>query len=162
MRPARSVAIGNCHASLRAILPVTGAYHVVASTDKASVSSRYSFYVHAIPPDQHVTVRLPLTVYPDNPARGAGRIAAQGAQQFFDFTANPGTLVHIEGKCACPNLAIRAVSVGDDSRFGYWDLSANFKDDWKLPAGGKYTIQVRSNGFTGDYSFAASFAQPHH
>ena len=153
---------GNCHVDIgRQTLPVAGTYRIVASTDRSNVSSRYSFYVHPVPPDQHVAVRLPLTVYPDNPARGAGRITAQGAEQFFDFTASPGTLVHIESKCSCPNLAIRAVSVGDNGRFAYMDLFANSKDDWKLPAGGKYTMQVRSNGFTGDYSFAASFAQPH-
>jgi hypothetical protein len=32
--------------------------------------------------------------------------------------------------------------------------------DWTLPAGGKYTIQVRSNRYVGDYSFGATQVQP--
>jgi hypothetical protein len=32
--------------------------------------------------------------------------------------------------------------------------------DWKVPSGGKYTIEVRSDGYTGDYAFTASEAKP--
>ena len=134
---------------------MAGTYLIVASTDKANISSRYSLSVHTVPADQNFSVRLPLSVSPDAPQRGAGRITAQGAQQFYDFTAKPGTVVHIESKCSCSNLSIRAVSAGDTTRFGYLDLT-NINDDWKLPEGGKYTIQVRSNGYTGAYTFTAT------
>jgi PAS fold len=61
----------------------------------------------------------------------------------------------------CPNLAVRATSVGDNSRFGYFDLNY-LKGDWKLPAGGRYTVQVRSTGYTGNYSFTATQVVPQH
>jgi hypothetical protein len=47
---------------------------------------------------------------------------------------------------------------GDSSRLGFVDLM-NMKQDWTLPAGADYTIQVRSNGYTGGYAFTASPAQ---
>jgi RHS repeat-associated protein len=154
--------IGNCNADIgRVALPATGAYRIVALTDKSNVASRYNFWVHAVPPDRHFPVRLPFTVAPGVPARGAGHVTAAGEQQFYDFTANPGTTVHIEGKCggSCPKLGIRATRDSDTSDYGFWDL--NFTHgDWTLPAGGKYTIEVRSNRYTGDYSFTASVGQP--
>ena len=154
--------IGNCHADIgRQKLPVTGTYSIITSTDKANINSRYDFFLHTIPPDQHFSVRLPLTVAPGSPALSAGRITAEGAQQFYDFSAPAGVTVHIEGKCvtaSCPNLAIRASGVADDSaRFFDFNYLTN---DWKLPAGGEYTIQVRSNGYVGPYSFTASAATP--
>ena len=148
-----------CHDLGREVLPQRGAYRIVARTDKDP--ARYSFSLRSVPPDQHVAVRLPLTVSPDAPTRGAGRITAQGAQQFYDFTAAPGSRVSIEGKCSqpCPNLEIRVMKVGDTTRLGLIGLDhLNF--DWKVPSGGKYTIQVRSDGYTGDYAFTASEAKP--
>jgi len=163
LRPDGSVLeaqLATCHVDIgRQTLPVPGTYRIVASTDKAAVASRYGFYLLAVPPDEHFAVHLPLTVSPDVPARSAGHIRAKGAQQSFDFTANPGTVVHIESKCSCPNLAVRAASVGDNGRFGWFDL-VNLKNDWKLPAGGSYAIQVRSNGYVGNYSFTASQSDP--
>ena len=76
----------------RQILPTTGQYRIVAGTDKSNVSSRYSFYVHEVPGDEHFSARLPLNVSPGAPSRTAGHIAAQGAQQFFDFTPVPAQL----------------------------------------------------------------------
>jgi hypothetical protein len=148
-----------CHDLGREVLPQSGTYRIVAGTDKDPV--RYSFSLRSVPPDQHFAVRLPLTVSPDAPMRGAGRITAQGAQQSYDFTTTPGSRVSIKGKCsqACPNLEIRVTTGGDTSRFGLLGLDhLNF--EWKVPAGGKYTIQVRSDGYTGDYAFAASEAKP--
>jgi hypothetical protein len=148
-----------CHDLGREVLPQGGAYRIVARTDKDP--ARYSFSLRSVPPDQHFAVRLPLTVSPDAPTRGAGRITAQGAQQFYDFTAPPGSRVSIEGKCSqpCPNLEIRVTTGGDTTRLGLIGLDhLNF--DWKVPSGGKYTIQVRSNGYTGDYAFTASEAKP--
>ncbi|MGE5725302.1 MAG: hypothetical protein ACM34G_09020, partial [Acidobacteriota bacterium] len=154
--------IGNCNADIgRLVLPATGAYRLIALTDKSNVSSRYSFWIHTVPPDHHFTVRLPLTVGPGVPARGAGHVSAAGEQQFYDFTAASGTTVHIEGRCggSCPKLLIRATKVGDTSDHLFWDL--NFTHgDWTLPDGGKYTIQVRSNRYVGDYSFSAAPGQP--
>ncbi|HEU5334967.1 MAG TPA: hypothetical protein VFU27_03335, partial [Terriglobales bacterium] len=150
--------IGNCNADIgRMVLPATGTYRINATTDKSNVSSHYSFWVHPVPPDQHFSVRLPFTVSPGSPARGAGHVSAAGEQQFYDFTASPGASVHIEGKCggSCPKLSIRATKVGDTSDYAFWDL--NFTHgDWKLPEGGKYTIQVRSNRYVGDYSFSVT------
>ena len=149
--------IGNCHVNFRETLPVTGTYRVVASTDKSDVSSRYGFILRPVPSDQHFSVRLPLQVSADVPSRTAGRIGSPGQQQFFDFSARSGATVNIQGKCggSCPNLVIRATPRGDLTGYNYFDLnSAN--GDWKLPDGGKYTIEVRSNGYTGNYSFAAS------
>lgn len=150
-----------CHDLGREVLPQAGTYRVVARTDKDS--ERYSFFLHAVPADQHFSVRLPLAVSPDVPVLGVGHITGQGAEQFYDFTANPGSAVHLEGKCggSCPKLEVRATSLGDTGRLGYLGLDhLNF--DWKLPASGKYTIQVRSTGYVGDYSFTASQAQPQH
>ncbi|HSB75542.1 MAG TPA: hypothetical protein VLC12_07830, partial [Terriglobales bacterium] len=112
-----------CHDLGREVLPTTGTYEVVASTDRPA--GQYSFSLSAVPPDQHFAARLPLTVAPDSPGRGAGRITARGAQQFYDFTSRAGMTVHIEGKCAtpCPNLVIRATSVGDNSRFSYFEVN---------------------------------------
>ena len=156
--------IGNCNADIgRLLLPATGTYRILATTDKSNVSSHYSFWVHTVPPDQHFSVRLPFTVGPGVPAHGAGHVSAAGEQQFYDFTANPGTTVHIEGKCGgtCPKLVIRATKAGDSSDYAFWDL--NFTHgDWKLPDGGKYTIQVRSNRYVGDYSFSVTPGQPKH
>jgi hypothetical protein len=93
--------------------------------------------------------------------RGAGRITAQGAQQFYDFTTTPGSRVSIEGKCSqtCPNLEVRVTTDGDTGRIGLVGLDhLNF--DWKVPFGGKYTIQVRSAGYIGNYAFTASEAKP--
>lgn len=152
-----AIVIGNCHADIgRQTLPVTGTYTIVTSTDRSNTNSRYKFFVHAVPSDKHISVRLPLTVTSDSPTRGSGRISAEGAQQFYDFSAPAGATVHIEGKCTvpCPKLSIRASGMGDDSA-RFFDL--NFlKNDWKLPSGGKYTIQVRSNGYVGEYGFTAS------
>ena len=152
--------IGNCRVAFREVLPVTGTYRIVASTDKSNVASRYSFFVHEVPADQRFAARLPLNVSPGTPTGAAGRITTEGAQQFFDFTASPGTVVHIQSKCSCSRLWIRAVAVDDGSNGGYRDLDPGFSSDWVLPRGGKYTIQVRSNGYTGDYGFAASVAPP--
>jgi RHS repeat-associated protein len=148
--------IGNCNADIgRRTLPLTGTYTIVTSTDKPNVNSRYKFFVHAVPPDQHFSVRLLRTVSPESPTRGAGHISAPGEQQFYDFSASAGATVHIEGKCTvpCPKLAIRATARGDDSA-RFFDLNY-LKNDWKLPPGGKYTIQVRSNGYVGEYGFTA-------
>lgn len=149
--------IGNCNADIgRQTLPVAGTYTITTSTDKSNVNSRYSFFVHAVPPDQHYSVRLPLIVSSDSPTHGSGHITVAGAQQFYDFSAPTGATVHIEGKCTTPclKLSIRATAIGDDAaRF----LDLNYlKSDWKLPSGGKYTIQVRSNGYVGGYGFTAS------
>lgn len=149
--------IGNCNADVgRQTLPVTGTYTIVTSTDKSNVNSRYKFFVHAVPPDQHFSVRLPLTVSPDSPTRAAGRITTSGAQQFYDFSAPASATVHIEGKCSapCAKLSVRATAIGDDGA-RFFDLNY-LKNDWKLPSGGKYTIQVRSNGYVGEYGFTAS------
>ena len=155
--------IGNCQVSLRKTLPVTGTYQILASTDRANVDSRYGFFLSSVPPDQHFSIRLPVSVSLNNPGRGAGHVSAPGAQQLYDFTAEPGTVVHIEGKCStpCPKLVIRAAVVTDTSGYGYWDLNFT-KNDWTLPPGGRYTIQVRSDGYIGDYSFAASQTEPQH
>ncbi|HKS68369.1 MAG TPA: RHS repeat-associated core domain-containing protein [Candidatus Acidoferrales bacterium] len=155
--------IGNCHVNFREVLPVTGSYQILAITDKSNLLSHYGFSLSPVPADQHFPVRLPLIVSPGVPARGAGRVAAAGAQQFYDFTAKPGAAVHIATKCggACQNLLIRATRAGDSSTYGFWDL--NFANgDWKLPDGGKYTIQVRSMGYVGEYGFVATEAPQHH
>jgi hypothetical protein len=154
--------IGNCNVDIgRLVLPVNGVYRIIAMTDKSNVPSRYSFWVHAVPPDRHFSVHLPFTVAQGVPGHGAGHVSAAGEQQFYDFTAAPGTTVHIEGKCggSCPKLVIRATKAGDTSDHLFWDL--NFTHgDWTLPAGGKYTIQVRSIRYVGDYSFSATQVQP--
>lgn len=153
--------IGNCTVDIgRLVLPATGNYRITAATDKSNVASRYNFFVHTVPPDHHFQVHLPFTVAPGVPGRGAGHVSAAGEQQFYDFTATPGATVHIEGKCggSCPKLSIRAAKAGDTGDYAFWDL--NFTHgDWKLPAGGKYTIQVRSNRYVGDYSFSATQGQ---
>lgn len=164
LRPDNSIldfTISNCHVSLRETLPVSGTYQILASTDRADVNSRYGFFLSSVPPDQRFSTRLPLTVSPSNPGSGAGRVSAAGAEQFYDFTAQSGSLVHIEGKCTppCPKLLIRAVAVTDTSGYGYWDLDSA-KNDWTLPPGGRYTIQVQSTGYVGDYSFTASQTEP--
>ncbi|HZQ21875.1 MAG TPA: RHS repeat-associated core domain-containing protein [Terriglobales bacterium] len=164
-----SKVIGNCNADIgRQTLPGTGMYRIVASTDKSNIYSRYSFALHPTPPDQHFSVQLPLTVALGAPVRGAGRIGAAYEQQFYDFTAKPGTKVHIEGTCGgnCSErlgsrLQIRATKVGDTSDYGFEGLYFT-KDDWTLPEGGKYTIQVRSNGYVGAYSFTVSQAESQH
>ncbi len=147
-----------CHDLGREVLPQSGTYRIVARTDKDP--ARYSFSLLSVPPDQHFSVRLPLTVSPDAPTRGTGRITAQGAQQFYDFTTTPGSRVSIEGECSqpCLNLEIRVTTGGDASRLGFLGLDhLNF--EWKIPAGGKYTIQVRSTGYIGNYAFTASEAK---
>ena len=147
-----------CHDLGREVLLQSGTYRIVARTDKDP--ARYSFSLRSVPPDQHFAVRLPLTVSPDAPTRGTGRITAQGAQQFYDFTTTPGSRVSIEGECSqpCPNLEIRVTTGGDASRLGFLGLDhLNF--EWKIPAGGKYTIQVRSTGYIGNYVFTASEAK---
>jgi len=148
-----------CHDLGRAVLPQSGTYRIVARAEKDP--ARYSFSLRSVPPDQHFAVRLPLTVSPDAPTRGTGRITAPGSQQFYDFTASPGSRVSIAGKCSqpCPNLEIKVTTASDTSRFGLLALDhLNF--DWKVPSGGKYTIEVRSDGYTGDYAFTASEAKP--
>ena len=145
----------SCHDLERQVLSESGTYHIIARTDQPP--ARYSFFVHEVPADLRFAVRLPIAVSAESPAKGAGQITAQGAQQFYDFAAPPGSSVHIEGKCipACPNLGIRATSVADNGRLGFLNLDrVNF--DWKVPAGGRYTIQVRSNGYVGNYAFSAS------
>lgn len=172
LRPDNSLiskVIGNCNSDIgRQTLPATGTYRIVASTDKSNVNSRYSFTLQATPPDQHFSVRLPLAVTPNAPARGAGEISAEYEQQFYDFTAKPGTKVHIEGTCGVncserlgSRLQIRATKVGDTSDYGFGGLYFT-KGDWTLPEGGKYTIQVRSNGYVGAYSFTVSQAESQH
>jgi hypothetical protein len=148
-----------CNDLGRVVLPQTGTYHLVASS--GGDATRYSVALNAVAPDQHFSVRLPLSVSPDVPTRSAGHITTRGAQQFFDFVAAEGSTVHIEGKCArpCLNLAVRAVASGDTSRLGFVDLN-RLDFGWKLTAGGNYTIQVLSNGYTGDYNFSAAIAQP--
>lgn len=143
-----------CHDLGRVVLPQNGKYRILVRADGPSV--RYSFSLHPVPSDQRFVVRLPLTASPDIPARGAGRIAAQGAQQSYDFEASPGSQVHVEGKCGtpCPNLGIRVTQVGDNGGIGFLGLDhLNFA--WKMPRVGKYTIQVRSGGYVGSYSFTA-------
>jgi hypothetical protein len=117
--------------------------------------------LRSVPRDQHFAVRLPLTVSPDAPTRGAGRITAQGAEQFYDFTAPAGSRVSIEGKCSqpCPNLEIRVTTDGDTTLLGLLGLEhLNF--DWRVPSGGQYAIEVRSTGYIGNYAFTASEAKP--
>jgi hypothetical protein len=148
-----------CHDVGREALPQSGVYRIVAKADKDS--ARYSFSLRSVPPDQHFAVRLPLTVSPDAPTRGAGRITALGAEQFYDFTAPAGSRVSIEGKCSqpCPNLEIRVTTDGDTTLLGLLGLDhLNF--DWRVPSGGQYTIQVRSTGYIGNYAFTASEAKP--
>jgi hypothetical protein len=148
-----------CHDVGREALPQSGVYRIVAKADKDS--ARYSFSLRSVPPDQHFAVRLPLTVSPDAPTRGAGRITALGAQQFYDFTAPAGSRVSIEGKCSqpCPNLEIRVTTDGDTTLLGLLGLDhLNF--DWRVPSGGQYTIQVRSTGYIGNYAFTATEAKP--
>jgi len=143
-----------CHDLERQVLPESATYHIIARTDHPP--SRYSFFLHEVPADQHFAVRLPITVSPDFPVSRAGHITGKGAQQFYYFTATPGSSVHIEGRCnpACPNLEIRATAIGDNGRLGFLGLDhLNF--DWKLSSGGKYTVQVRSVGYVGAYSFTA-------
>ena len=148
-----------CHDVGREVLPQSGTYRIVARTEKDP--ARYSFSLRSVPPDQHFAVRLPLTVSPDAPARGTGRITAQGAQQFYDFSATPGSRIFIEGKCSqpCPNLGIKVTTGGDTSGSGLLGLD-HLKFDWKVPSGGKYTIQVRSDGYIGNYAFTASEVKP--
>jgi RHS repeat-associated protein len=148
-----------CHDVGREALPQSGVYRIVAKADKDS--ARYSFSLRSVPPDQHFAVRLPLTVSPDAPTRGAGRITALGAEQFYDFTAPAGSRVSIEGKCSqpCPNLEIRVTTDGDTTLLGLLGLDhLNF--DWRVPSGGQYTIQVRSTGYIGNYAFTATEAKP--
>jgi len=148
-----------CHDLGREVLPQRGTYRIVTRTDKAP--ARYSFSLRSVPPDQHFAVRLPLAVSPDAPTGGAGRITAQGALQLYDFTATPGARVSIQAKCSqpCPNLEIRVTTAGDTGRIGFLSFDhLNF--EWKVPAGGKYTIQVRSAGYIGNYAFTASEAEP--
>jgi hypothetical protein len=146
-----------CHDLGRIELAKAGTYHVVVHAD---ASARYAFVPRPIPPDQHFTLRLPAEASRGAPDQGVGRITAPGAQQFYDFTGRQGSVVHLEGKCAqpCPNLVVRVTKAGDSSRLGFVDLM-NLKQDWTLPAGTGYTIQVRSNGYTGGYAFTASPAQ---
>ena len=146
-----------CHDLGRVELAKTGTYHLVVHADG---SARYALAPRPIPPDQHFVLHLPAEIPRGASAQGAGRITAPGAQQFYDFTGRPGSVVHLEGKCAqpCPNLVVRVTKVGDSSRLGFVDLM-NMKQDWTLPAGTDYTIQVRSNGYTGGYAFTASTAQ---
>jgi hypothetical protein len=154
--------IGTCNGIIgRQTLPVTGRYRIVVSTDKSNVPSRYGFSLRTVSPDHHFSVHLPLTVAPNTPTRGAGYVSAAGEQQFYDFSASPGTTVHIEGKCSdtCPKLVIRATKVDDASDYGFWEVYAAH-GDWKLPPDGNYTIQVRSNGYVGDYGFTASQVAP--
>jgi hypothetical protein len=151
--------LANCHLDIgRQTLPVTGRYQIVAKTEPPNVKSRYGFVLRAVPPDKHFNVRLPLIGSSALPYSGAGHISDPGAQHLYDFTAVPGTVVHIESKCSCVGLSVRATSVGDTSRFGFWELN-RLKNDWKVPEGGRYTIQVRSNGYTGDYAFTAGISQ---
>ena len=151
----------SCHDIERQVLPESGIYQIIART--AQPPARYSFFTHEVPADQHFAVRFPITVSAESPGKGAGHITAQGAQQFYDFAAAPGSAVHIEGKCipACPNLEIRATSAGDNSRLGFLPLDhLNF--DWKLSSGGKYTVQVRSVGYVGNYTFNVSQIKAEH
>jgi hypothetical protein len=151
----------SCHDIERQVLPESGTYQIVTKT--ALPPARYSFFIHEVPADQHFAVRFPITVSAESPGKGAGHITAQGAQQFYDFAAAPGSAVHIEGKCipACPNLEIRATSAGDNSRLGFLPLDhLNF--DWKLSSGGKYTVQVRSVGYVGNYTFNVSQIRAEH
>jgi hypothetical protein len=55
---------------------------------------------------------------------------------------------------------IRATSVGDLSANFFFDLNST-NGDWTLPEGGKYMIEVRSNGYVGNYSFIATEAASH-
>jgi hypothetical protein len=87
-------------------------------------------------------------------------MTSQGEQHFYDFTASAGTTLHIESKCYCANLMVRATRAGDASRFGFQELN-RLSDDWTLPSGGRYTLQLRSDGFTGDYSFSVSQKTAH-
>ena len=154
-------AIANCAVKFRDVLPATGTYQILATTDRSNVFSRYGFSLHSVPADQHFSARLPLTVSPGVPAHDTGHITVPGAQQSFDFTAKPGTIVRIAGNCPspCSNLMVRATRAGDSSASYFFPL--NTSNEWKLPDGGKYAIQVRSNGYVGDYSFAASETMPH-
>jgi hypothetical protein len=157
--------LASCQSDLGRIdLPVDGTYRIVAQTDKTNVSSRYAFSLLPVPPDRHFAVRLPVTVSPDHPAPGSGRMIAKGEQQFYDFNSTQGNKVQIEGKCAapCPNLDLRVISINEHVSFRYGALALNkLNYEWTLPAGGRYTIQVRSTGYTGEYSFSASEVQPH-
>jgi hypothetical protein len=143
-----------CHDLGRLELAKAGTYHIVVRADG---SARYAFAPRPIPRDQHFALRLPAEASRGAPAQGAGRLTAAGAQQFYDFTGRQGSAVHIEGKCAqpCRNLVVRVTKTGDSSQRGFFDLM-NMNQDWILPAGTDYTIQVRSNGYTGDYAFTAS------
>jgi hypothetical protein len=145
----------SCYGDMgRQVLPVGGTYRILARSES---TTHYSFFIHPVPQDQQVAVHLPLIVYSGNPARWAGHITAQGEQHLFDFTADPATVVHIESKCSCSKLSIRVAAAGDTGGGGP-ELFPGYNGDWELPAGGKYTIRIRSYGFTGDYSFAASIA----
>jgi RHS repeat-associated protein len=152
----RSV-IGNCNVDLgRQILPATGTYRIVASTVNKTDVSRYGFSVQPVPADQHFNVRLPLAVAPNTTGRGPGSISAKGARQFFDFSTNAGTVVHVEGRCkTCAHLLVRVSRIGDTSDFGFVDVNY-LKHDWTLPSSGAYTIEISSAGFVGEYGFTAS------
>jgi hypothetical protein len=155
-----AMVIGNCNADIgRQKLPVAGTYHVVTALVNPADTARYRFVVLPVPPARHITVRLPVTIGPDTPTRGAGRLTSKGADQYYDFRAAPGAAVHIESQCGqqgCPHLGIQIMSADDSTNSQFWDLNY-LKHDWTLPAGGRYTIHVRSAGFTGDYGFVAAF-----
>jgi RHS repeat-associated protein len=157
--------LASCQSDVGRIdLPMDGTYRIVAQTDKTNVVSHYGFSLLAVPPDQHFAVHLPVTVSADDPARGAGRILAKGEQQFYEFNATQGTKIQIAGKCtaSCPGLDVRVVSADEHVSFRYGAMALNkLMYEWILPAGGKYTIQVRSTGYTGEYSFSASEVQAH-
>jgi RHS repeat-associated protein len=137
-----------CHDLGRVELAKAGTYHIVVRADGPA---HYAFAARPIPHDQHFALHVP--------GQGAGRITAAGEQQFYDFSGRPGSVVHLEGKCAqpCPNLVVRVTKAGDSGERGFLDLM-NMKQDWVLPAGTDFTIQVRSNGYRGGYAFTAGEA----
>ena len=154
----------NCHSDIgRVELPANGNYSIVAASDRPNVAAQYGFSLRSIPADQHFSVGLPFAVSRNKPAGGAGRITAPGQQQFFEFTAPPHATVHIEGTCAsaCPKLSLRVVRGDEHVDFRYGAVQVNnLKWDVTLPPGSKYTIQVRSMGYVGEYGFKANIAKP--
>ncbi|MBV9344427.1 MAG: hypothetical protein JOZ03_05485 [Gammaproteobacteria bacterium] len=147
---------GNCSVDAgRAVLPIAGRYHIVASRDASSVRSGYRFALIEVPGDRHFAVHLPFVASKDSPSSGAGLIPGPGAQHFYDFDAHPGSVVHLEGNCSCTGLRVRVVKAGDTGDLGYSELHSQ---DWTLPEGGHYTVQVASFGYTGSYTLRVALA----
>lgn len=134
----------------RTLLGEAGLYRIRVFTDgrDASWVGTYSFRILSIPPDQTFAFALGGRVADGNPAAGAGRLEAAGAEDYYLFTASQGQLAFFAPSGVDPAFkgALRWQLIKPSGGTVFASFFSNPQGRTLLPETGAYRIRVYTDG----------------